>query len=141
MQSNPVFPIKHVRSLDFLMELQRDSRTLSQDEKNIDVTSGTQNSLEYHKSTRDEAHFPCIGSIAIPRSTSYTTSGLTFFRKLQRFPETLVSSLEEHQFQYYNLRKAPCTPYRLEMRADSLSLTEEVRQLSTSTSRGVFPQQ
>ena len=34
--------------------------------------------------------------------------------------------------------KDPGTPYRLEMRADSLSLTEEVSQLSTSTSRGVF---
>ena len=33
----------------------------------------------------------------------------------------------------------PGTPYRLEMRADSLSSTEEVRHLSTSTSRGVFP--
>ena len=30
-------------------------------------------------------------------------------------------------------------PYRLEMRADSVSLTEEVSSLSTSTSRGVFP--
>ena len=31
------------------------------------------------------------------------------------------------------------TPYRLEMRADSLSSNEEVSHLSTSTSRGVFP--
>ena len=35
----------------------------------------------------------------------------------------------------------PGTPYHLEMRADSLSLTEEVSQLSTSISRGVFPQE
>ena len=36
--------------------------------------------------------------------------------------------------------KAPCTPYRLEMRADSLALNGELSQLSTSTSRGGFPQ-
>ena len=34
--------------------------------------------------------------------------------------------------------KNPGTPYRLEMRADSLSLNEKVSHLSTSTSRGVF---
>ena len=37
--------------------------------------------------------------------------------------------------------KDPCTPYRLEMRADSLSLTDEVSQISTSTSSGVCPQE
>ena len=30
-----------------------------------------QNRLVYPKSTQGEAHFPCIGSIGIPRSTSY----------------------------------------------------------------------
>ena len=35
--------------------------------------------------------------------------------------------------------KDPGTPYRLEMSADSLSSTEEVSHLSTSTSSGVFP--
>ena len=88
----------------------------------------------YPESTRDESHLPCFGSIAIPRSTSYKTRALTSFMKLQRFPETPVSSLEEHQFQYSNSRKAP---FRLGMRADSLSSTEEVSQISTSTSRGV----
>ena len=116
-------------------------RTLSQDEMNTDVTSGMQNSLVYSKSARDQPNFPLTGSIAIPCSTAYITSGLTFFRKLQRFPETAVSSLYEYYFQYSNPRKAPCTPYRLKMRADSLSLTEEVSQLSTSTSSEVFPQQ
>ena len=43
--------------------------------------------------------------------------------------------------QYSNLRKAPCVPYRLKMGADSLYLTEEVSELSTSPSTGVFPQQ
>ena len=71
-------------------------RPLSQDERNTAVTSGMQNSSVYHKSTRDEAHFPFIGSIAIPCSTSYRTSGLTSFRKLQRVPETTVSSLYEY---------------------------------------------
>ena len=37
--------------------------------------------------------------------------------------------------------KDPGTKYRLEMRADSLSSTEEVSHLSTSPSRGVFPQE
>ena len=35
--------------------------------------------------------------------------------------------------------KDPGTTYRLEMRADSLSSTEEVSHLSTSTSTGVIP--
>ena len=37
--------------------------------------------------------------------------------------------------------KDPGSPYLLEMRADSLSSTEEVSRLSTSTSRGVFPEE
>ena len=87
------------------------------------------------KSIGDEAQVPCIGSRAIRRSTSWMTSGLTSFRQLQRFPEAPVTSLDQHQFQHSNSRKAPCTSYRLEMRADSLALTEEVSQLSTSTTR------
>ena len=72
-------------------------RPLSQDERNTAVTSGMQtNSSGYPKSTRDEAHFPFICSIAMPCSTSYRTSGLTSFRKLQRFLETPVSSLYEY---------------------------------------------
>ena len=44
----------------------RESPTrLSQDEKNTDVTSATQNWLVYTKSTQDEAHFPFIESIDI----------------------------------------------------------------------------
>ena len=70
-------------------------RPLSQDERKTAITSGMQNSLVYPKSTRDEAHFPFIGSIATTCSTSYRTSGLTSFRKLQSFPETPVSSLYE----------------------------------------------
>ena len=71
-------------------------RKLSQDERNTAVTSGMQNSSVYPKSTRDETLFPFIGSIAIPCSTSYRTSGLTSFRKLQRLTETAVSSLYEY---------------------------------------------
>ena len=71
-------------------------RPPSQDERNTAVTSGMQNSSVYPKSIRDEAHFPFIGSIAIPCSTSYRTSGLTSFRKLQRLTETPVSSLYEY---------------------------------------------
>ena len=71
-------------------------RKPSQDEMNTSVTSGMQNSSVHPKSTQDEAHFPFIGSIAIPCSTSYRTSGLTSFRKLQRLTETTVSSLYEY---------------------------------------------
>ena len=72
--------------------------TLSQDEKNTDVTSGIQNRSVCPKSKWDEANFPSIGSITIQRSSSYRTSGLTPFRKLERFPENIVSSIEYHQF-------------------------------------------
>ena len=61
---------------------------MSQGEMNTDVTSGMENSSVYPKSTRDEPHFPFIGSIAIPCSTAYSTSGFTSLRKLQRFTET-----------------------------------------------------
>ena len=92
----------------------------------------------YPKLTRDEAQIPCIASRDVLSSKSCTTSGSTSFRHLQRFPETHVSSLEEHQFQHSTSRKALVTPYRLKMRDDSLASTEEVSQLSTSTSRGDF---
>ena len=100
-----------------------------------------QNSSVYPKSTQDQAHFPFIGSIAILCSTEYSTSGLTSLRKLQRFSETPASRLYEYSFQHSSVKKVPCTTYRLKMRADSLSLTEEVSQFSTSTSSGVFPQE
>ena len=100
-----------------------------------------QYSSVYPKSTQDEAHFPFIGSITIPCSTEYSTSGLTSLRKLQRFSETPASSLYVYSFQHCSAKKVPCTTYLLKMRADSLSLTEEVSQFSTITSRGVFNQQ
>ena len=115
-------------------------RPLSQDERKTAVISGMQNSSVYPQSTRDEAHFHFIGSIAIPCYTSYRTNGLSSTSKLQRFPETPVSSIYEYEFQSSNTRKAPCTPYRPKMRADSLYLTEDVSQLSTSTTRGLLPQ-
>ena len=100
-----------------------------------------QNTSVYPKSTRDEAHFPFIGSIAIPCSTEYSTSVFTSLRKLQRFSKTPASILYEYSFQHSSAKNVPCTTYRLKMRADSLSLTEEVSQFSTSTSSGVFRQQ
>ena len=100
-----------------------------------------QNSSVYPKSTRDEAHFPFIGSIAFLCSTGYIITGLTSLRKLQIFSETPASSLYEYSFQHSSAKKVPCTTYRLKMRADSLSLIEEVSQFSNSTSSGVFPQQ
>ena len=68
-------------------------RTLSQQEKNTDVTSGMQNRLMYPKSTQDEAHFPFIESIAISYSTSYTTRGM---KSLQQSRDSL-----RHPFQAY----------------------------------------
>ena len=100
-----------------------------------------QNSSVYPRSTRDEAHFPFIGSIAIPDSTEYSTCGLTSLRKLQRFSETPASSLYEYSFQHSISKEVTCTTYRLKIGADSLSLSEEVSQFSTSPSSGVFPQQ
>ena len=91
-------------------------RSLSQDEKNTDITSGMQNNSVYTKSNWDEANFPCIDSITILRSKSYRTSRLTPFRKLQRLTETPTSSIEDHQFQYSKLRKVLRTPYHLGMK-------------------------
>ena len=141
MQSNSMFRIKHVRSLDLLggtpespQEHCHKSRGTLQSLQQCEIDPCTPNQLE-------ESRISCIGSRAIPHSTSYKTSVLTSFRQLQRFPETFVSSLEEHQFQHSNLRKALCTPCHLEMRTDSLALTEEVYQLSKSSLRGGFPPQ
>ena len=39
------------------------------------------------------------------------------------------------------MKIVPCTTYRLNMRADSMPLTEEVSKFATSTPSGVFPQQ
>ena len=100
--------------------------------------SGMQNSSVYQKSNPDEAHFPFIGSIAIPCSTEYSTSGLISLRKLQRFSETPATNLYEYSFPHSSSKEVQCTTYRLKMRADSLCLTEEVSQFSTSTSSGIF---
>ena len=94
------FPNQTHKEPRFALLNSRESPTrLSQDEENTDVTSGTQNLLVYPKSTQDEAHFPFIESITASHSTSYTTSVLTFFTTIERFPETPISSLYEHKFQ------------------------------------------
>ena len=71
-------------------------RTLSQDEKNTTVTSKMQNRLVYPKSTKVEGHFPCIGSIAIHHSTSYTTVAwhhLGKFRDSLRHPSQVYRNI------------------------------------------------
>ena len=65
---------------------------------------------------------------------------LDFLEETTEISETPASSLYEYSFLHSSSKKVPCTTYRLKMRADSLSLTEEVSQFSTSTSSGVFPQ-
>ena len=72
--------------------------TQSQDEKNTDVTPGMQNCSVYPKSNWDEANFPCLGSKTTTRSKSYRTSGLTPIMNLERYPETTISCIEDHQF-------------------------------------------
>ena len=143
MQRNSVFTNKPVRILYLLYGPPESPQKhcLKSRRTMMSPLAGSQNSSVNPKSTRDEARFHCIGSRAIQHSTSYMTSGLTSFRQLQRFPETPVSSLEEQLLQHSNKRKSQCTPYCLEERADSLASTEKVCQLSTSTSKGGFPQQ
>ena len=88
--------------------------TLSQNEMNTDapqefkIARCTPNQL-------DKAHFPFIGSIAMPCSTEYSRSGLTSLRNLQRFSETSASSLYEYSFQHSSSKKVPCTRNRLKM--------------------------
>ena len=135
MQSNSVFPTKHVRSLDLLdgtpespQEHCHKSRRTLMSLQECEIARSTPNQL---KMKPDSSAF----SPELSRVTHHTKkSGLTSFRQLQRFPETPVSRREEHQFQHRNSRSALCTPYNLEMRADSLASTEEVSQLSTSIS-------
>ena len=116
-------------------------RTPSQVKNGNDFSKGKWNCSLYPKSTRDEARITSIGSTAISHSPSYKTGGLSYFRPLQRFPETPISNLEEHQFQHRNSRKAPWMPYHLEKWVDSQDSIEEVGHLSTRTSRELFPQQ
>ena len=66
---------------------------------------------------------------------------LDFLEETTEISETTASSLYEYSFLHSSSKKVPCTTYHLTKRVDSLSLTEEVSQFSTSTSSGVFPQQ
>ena len=81
---------------------------------------------------------PAFGFRAMPHTPSYRTFGLASSGQLQSFPETPISRLWEHQFEHRNSRKAPCTPYCLEKRADSQDSIKDVGHLPTSTSRGAF---
>ena len=94
----------------------------------------TQKSFLYHKSTQDEARFPCIGSRAIVNSPSNMPSGLTSFRQQQKFPKNPVKCPEKHEIQHSNSRKAPCTPKSLGKIADYQTSTKQECYLSTSTS-------
>ena len=66
---------------------------LEEAQAGIKIAGRNINNMVYPKSTQDEAHFPFIESIAVSHSTSYTTSVLTFFKTIQRFLETPISSL------------------------------------------------
>ena len=66
---------------------------------------------------------------------------LDFLEETTEIFETPASSLYEYLFHHSSVKKVPYTTYRPKTRADSLSLTEEVSQFSTSISSGDFPQQ
>ena len=93
MQSHSVFPIKYVRSLDML------DGTPESPQEHCHKMRRTLMSPQEHKIARCTPNQlemkPISPSLApgIPCSPSYTTSGLTSFRQLTRFPETPVSSL------------------------------------------------
>ena len=91
------------------MEHQRVPRNIFKKRDEHWCNSGMQNSLVYPKSTRDEVHFPFIGSIAIPCSTEYSTSGLTSLRKLQIFSETPAwIFISEHQLEESFMHHISC---------------------------------
>ena len=58
-------------------------------------------------------------------------------RDFLRHPSQVCRNTTQHK----NSRKARCTPYCLEKRADSQDSIKEVGHRPTSTSRGSFPQQ
>ena len=110
----------------FKEHLRRNSREIHGCRRNSRKT------MRFPPSPLDEAQIPCMGSRAILRSPSNTTGGLTSFKQL-RFPKHTVTSLDGHQGQQSNSRKAPCTPNHLEMRATSHSSIGEESQFSTHT--------
>ena len=124
--------------LTSFMELQRVPENTVTSLEGPDITAATQKSSVYPKSNQDETRIPCICSRAIPRSPSNTTSGFTSVRQLPKYPENNIPSLEEHQVQNCNSRKAPRTPNHLAIRPDSLASIQVQSQLSTRTSRGGF---
>ena len=141
VQNISLFPIKQERSPDLLdgitespTENPPKSKKTLMSPQECDIVRGSPNQPEikpdYPALAQSNSLFPITHD-----------KWLDSFRQLLRFPETHVSSLQEHQFQHRNSRKAPCTPYHLEKRADSQDSVEQVGQFSTSTSRGAFPQQ
>ena len=142
VQSNALFPIKQVRSLDLLdgttespPDVPHKSRRTLMSPKESQIDQRSPNQLEMTTNSAALASEQC------PISPSYKTIGLASFLQLQRFPETPVSRLLEHQFQHRKSRKAPCTPYHLKKRADTQDSIKELGHLPTSTSRGAFLQQ
>ena len=102
-------------------------RTLSEDEKKTDVTTGMQNRLVYPKSTEAEAHFPCIGSIAITllhhiqlvashtlgesrnslRHPSQVWRNISFSKQLEESSMHHISSGDERWFPIFDWRGKP----------------------------------
>ena len=141
VQSNSVFPVKLVRGLHLVdgtsespqRQWEMSRRTLMS-LQHCEIALCTSNQLEVSPDS------PALDPV-LSRIPHQTRQVLTSLRQLQRFPENTFPNLEKHQVHHSNSRKAPCTPYRLEMRADSQDSTEEVCQLSISTSRGGFHQE
>ena len=139
--NNSLFPIKQVRSLDLLdgstestPEIPHKSRRTLMSPQEYEIPRDSPNQLKI------KPYFPALAPEQYP-IPHHTTSGLTSFRQLPKFPETHVFSLKEHQFQHRNSRKSLFNPYHLKKKADSKDSIEQVGQLSTSTSRGAFTEQ
>ena len=140
LQSNSMFPIKNVNRVDLLDGIpespqehcHKTRRTLMSPQERK-IAQCTPNQLEMRPIS------PSIGSITTRQSISYRTSFLTPFRKLERFPETTISRIDDHHFSRaaWGMFHAPHIISGWEL---FLSSTEEVSQLATSTSREAFPQ-
>ena len=93
---------------------------------------------ETSPSPQDEARFS-LGNRATPYSPS-NTGGMTSFRQLQTFPKNAIERLEELRGQHSNSRRPLCTPYDLNMRADSHSTTREEYRYFIHTGGGTLSQ-
>ncbi|CAI9170971.1 unnamed protein product [Rangifer tarandus platyrhynchus] len=100
----------------------RDSpRTPSEFERNTKFSTATRGMVRVHQIVSRSELIPCfrLKTYGNFMQSSQEEASLSN-RELQRFPENTVRIREEHQVQHGNSRNGPCTPNRLQIRADSL---------------------